>query len=65
VDVSTQKQQEALATVKRVLQQDTADVNALQIERTPTFFINGRQLTNPSPETLAEVVASEVAKLPK
>jgi len=44
------------------LQQDTADVNALQIERTPTFFVNGRQLITPSHQALGEAVAIEVAK---
>jgi protein-disulfide isomerase len=62
VDVSARKQQEAVGAVQRILQQDTADVNALQIERTPTFFVNGRQLITPSHQALGEAVAIEVAK---
>ena len=62
VDVGAQKQREALPVVQQVLQQDTKDVNALLVERTPTFFVNGRQLMNASPQTLADAVAAEVAK---
>ena len=65
VDVSAPKQQDALAAVQRILQQDTADVNALQIERTPTFFINGRLLNTPTPEALVDAVAAEVSKQAK
>lgn len=62
VDVSAQKQRDALPVVQQVLQQDTKDVNALMVERTPTFFVNGRQLLNATPQTLADAVAAEVAK---
>ena len=45
-----------------VLRQDGEDVVALKVERTPTFFVNGRSMTNFGPQPLAELVKQEVAK---
>ncbi len=42
-----------------VLNQDAADVQAVGINKTPTFFLNGKELINLSPESLiAEVKAA-------
>jgi protein-disulfide isomerase len=45
-----------------VLQQDSEDLTALGVKRTPTFFVNGRSLPSFGPEQLAALVAEEVAK---
>ncbi len=42
-----------------VLNQDMADVEAVGIRQTPTFFLDGKRLENVSPESLiAEVKAA-------
>jgi hypothetical protein len=45
-----------------LLQQDIADLTALQVTKTPAFFVNGRSLPSFGPEQLAWLVADEVAK---
>lgn len=46
--------------VDAVLTQDMADVRAMEIKSTPTFFVNGKRLTSFGPDQLAELVRSEV-----
>ena len=48
-----------------LLQQDVADLTALKVTKTPTFFVNGRSLPSFGPDQLAALVAEEVAKLGK
>ena len=45
-----------------VLRVEGKDVVALKVERTPTFFVNGRPLLNYGPETLMNVVGEEVSR---
>lgn len=45
-----------------VQQQEMQDVNALEIIKTPTFFVNGRALPSFGADQLAALVAQEVAK---
>lgn len=51
----------ASAQAGAVLEQDTADTNGLRIERTPTFFVNGKPLGEFGPTQLTELVQREVA----
>jgi protein-disulfide isomerase len=51
--------------VAAVLQQDTEDLTALEVTKTPTFFVNGRGLPSFGTEQLAALVAEEVAKVKK
>jgi protein-disulfide isomerase len=51
--------------VQALLQQDIEDLTALQVTRTPTFFVNGRSLPSFGPDQLASLVAEEVAKAKK
>lgn len=51
--------------MQALLQQDIADLTALQVTKTPTFFVNGRSLPSFGPEQLAGLVAEEVAKAKK
>ena len=45
-----------------VLKVDGEDVVALKVDRTPTFFVNGRALSTFGPNELLELVKQEVAK---
>jgi len=46
----------------KVLRQDGEDVVELKVERTPTFFVNGRSLTSFGPQPLLDLVKQEVEK---
>ena len=48
--------------MQALLQQDIEDLTALQVTKTPTFFVNGRSLPSFGPDQLAALVAEEVAK---
>ena len=48
--------------MQSLVQQDIEDLTALQVQRTPTFFVNGRSLPSFGPDQLAALVAEEVAK---
>jgi protein-disulfide isomerase len=50
------------AQADKVLQQDGEDVMALKVERTPTFFVNGRLLTDFGDRQLLELVKQEVTR---
>jgi len=45
-----------------VLRVEAEDIVALKVERTPTFFVNGRPLLNYGPEPLMNVVSEEVSR---
>jgi protein-disulfide isomerase len=51
--------------MEALLQQDIADLTALKVTKTPTFFVNGRSLPSFGPDQLAALVAEEVAKVRK
>lgn len=51
--------------MQSLLQQDIEDLTALQVTKTPTFFVNGRSLPSFGPEQLAALVAEEVARAKK
>jgi protein-disulfide isomerase len=50
------------AQADKVLRQDGEDVVALKVERTPTFFVNGRLLTDFGDRQLLALVKQEVAR---
>jgi protein-disulfide isomerase len=49
--------------VDSVLAQDMADLRAVGVRNTPTFFVNGKPLTRPDPRELAEMVMNEVERV--
>ena len=49
--------------VVKVMNQDVADMNAINIKGTPTFFVNAQPLTDFGPQQLYDLVAAEVAKV--
>jgi protein-disulfide isomerase len=51
--------------MQAVLKQDIEDLTALQVTKTPTFFVNGRSLPSFGPDQLTALVAEEVAKTKK
>ena len=51
--------------MQSLLQQDIEDLTVLQVTKTPTFFVNGRNLPSFGPDQLAALVAEEVAKVKK
>ncbi|GAB2576192.1 hypothetical protein GCM10027034_03040 [Ramlibacter solisilvae] len=52
----------AAPEIGRMLELDKADATALQIERTPTFYVNGRMLQENGFEPLRAMVREEVRR---
>ena len=46
--------------IESVLKQDTADVAAFKVQKTPTFYVNGKPLLNFSEEALRALVKQEI-----
>ena len=65
LDVQKALQDAASASIDAVLQQDVQDLKALGVNKTPTFFVNGRPLPSFGAEQLAALVAQEVAAAKK
>lgn len=51
--------------IEAVLKQDIEDLTALEVTKTPTFFVNGRGLPSFGEQQLMALVAEEVAKAKK
>lgn len=62
LDMTKGRQDAASDEVKAVLAQDTADLQTFNITKTPTFFINGRELVDFGSQQLADAVAAAVAE---
>jgi protein-disulfide isomerase len=60
VNVARAKREGATPEVDALLTQEAEDITALQVARTPTFFVNGRPLTEFGAEPLLKLVAEEV-----
>ena len=65
LDLAKTRQDIEKPGMQSLLQQDIEDLTALQVTKTPTFFVNGRSLPSFGPEQLAALVAEEVAKVKK
>ena len=63
LDIERARQDMAGPEMQALLAQDVEDLTALQVKRTPTFFVNGRSLPSFGPDQLAALVAEEVAKV--
>ena len=57
LDVATAKLDAESKTVTALLAQDAADVAAIGLKRTPTFFVNGKLLTDLGSQQLYDLVA--------
>lgn len=62
LDVARARRDARSPAVDELLRIEEEDILALQIERTPTFFVNGRQPATFGPGPLMELVAAEIAK---
>ncbi len=60
LDLAKARIDAASQAVKAVLDQDAADVTANKVEFTPTFFVNGEPMGEPSPQTLQAMVDKHV-----
>ena len=63
LDMGRARQDMETPEIQAVLAQDLEDLTALQVSKTPTFFVNGRSLPSFGPEQLARLVAEEVGKV--
>ena len=63
LDMGRARQDIETPEIQAVLAQDIEDLTALQVSKTPTFFVNGRSLPSFGPEQLARLVAEEVGKV--
>ena len=63
LDLTKARQDMEKPGMQALLQQDVEDLTALQVTKTPTFFVNGRSLPSFGPDQLAALVKEEVAKV--
>lgn len=62
LDMQKARADAATEGVESVLKQDVEDLTALGVNKTPTFFVNGRPLPSFGVEQLQALVAEEVTK---
>lgn len=60
LDVTRGKADASSAAISKVLEQDIADMKAVNLQGTPTFFVNGKPLDDFGPQQLYDLVATEV-----
>jgi protein-disulfide isomerase len=65
LNVELARKHVASGAADKVLSQDVADLKAIGVRATPTFFVNGKPLPSTDPEQLFELVKSEVERLRK
>lgn len=65
LDIKKALDDAASPAIEAVLQQDIEDLTALEVRKTPTFFVNGRVLPSFGEEQLTALVQEEVAKARK
>lgn len=62
VDLARARRDANAAPVANVLKRESEDLIALKVERTPTFFVNGKPLPNFGAQELLDLVAAEVTR---
>jgi protein-disulfide isomerase len=62
VNVVRARKDARAASVDNLLRLEASDLGALKVERTPTFFVNGKLLHDFGPRQLLDLVASEVGR---
>lgn len=62
INVARARKDARAAKLDETLRTEAADLAALKVERTPTFFVNGKLLHDFGPQQLLNLVASEVRK---
>jgi protein-disulfide isomerase len=62
LDISPAKREAATLRARQILTQDVADLNAVGVEKTPTFYVNGRPLPRFHPDELRKLVQQEIQR---
>ena len=62
LDIERAREDMARPEMQALLAQEVEDLTALQVSRTPTFFVNGRSLASFGPDQLAALLAEEVGR---
>jgi predicted DsbA family dithiol-disulfide isomerase len=62
LDIDRLKEDMRSPEIQRIVQQDITDARALNVRKTPGYFVNGRPLVNFGYEPLFELVKSEYIK---
>jgi protein-disulfide isomerase len=65
LDIAKAQADAQTPAIEAVLKQDIEDLTALEVTKTPTFFVNGRGLPSFGDQQLLALVAEEVAKARK
>lgn len=65
LNLAEAREQAKSAAVEAVLKQDIADMEAVGVKQTPTFYVNGKPLTEFSPQGLLNQVETELKALGK
>lgn len=60
VDVEKAKTDMKSPAIESILKQDMADVAAFKVQKTPTFYVNGKPLLNFDEDTLRALVKQEI-----
>ena len=60
LNIAQAKQEATSPEIARLLAQDMADVQALNVRKTPSFFVNGKPLKNFGLDELKTLVADEI-----
>lgn len=63
VDIRKAKNDALMPDITAIINQDTADIKAIGVNQTPTFFVNRKRLTEFGPQQLKDLVAAEVSAL--
>jgi protein-disulfide isomerase len=63
VNLARARKEPSQATVSGLLAREGEDIIALKVERTPTFYVNGRPLTEYGPQELMDLVDSEIQRV--
>jgi protein-disulfide isomerase len=63
LDVERARREMQAPEITAALEQDVADVRANGVNRTPTFFVNGKPLASFGPQQLFDLVRSEVERI--
>jgi protein-disulfide isomerase len=60
IDVEKIKKDMNDPAIEKLIKQDLADADALEVEKTPGFFVNGKPLTSFGRSQLRQLVESEI-----
>lgn len=63
LNVDRARREKDLPSISAILAQDAADITALGVRQTPTFYVNGAPLEELGPQQLNDMVKREVDKL--